>query len=260
MSNAPERIWVSAEYAATPTHQRKLLGTDVEYISLAAHEKAVQEAEQRIQELERRLRIPFGKLPCGQCGGPHDFDTSVPSVAWNEVIRAQGLSEYLCTTCIVREFVRVNRSFTATLWNEEFNGVPIEVVVNGQTAQDATAIQEENNTLRARIYELEKVVDELKKENERLRESEYEAEWARANQNHELTELKKQLAEAERTVNIKIFRGELDKAVADLRAEVEQWKANAHHHGADAHRLASELVDAQRLIAKLTAKGGSNAK
>jgi hypothetical protein len=48
----------------------------------------------------------------------------------------------------VREFVRADQGFTAELWNEEFNGVPIEVVVNGQNAKDAALIQEENNALR----------------------------------------------------------------------------------------------------------------
>lgn len=106
---------------------------------------------QRIAELERRLKIPFGKLPCALCGGPHDFDTPVPSVVWNSVTRAKNLPDYLCTTCIVREFVREGQSFTAELWNEEFNGVPIEVVVNGQNAKDAAAVQEENNSLRNQI-------------------------------------------------------------------------------------------------------------
>ena len=104
----------------------------------------------RVVELERRLRIPVGKLPCAQCGGPHDFDTSIPSVLWNQVVRARGLPDYLCTTCIVREFVRAGQSFTAQLWNEEFNGVNIEIVIEGQTAKDAALVQEENNTLRNR--------------------------------------------------------------------------------------------------------------
>jgi hypothetical protein len=111
----------------------------------------VGQLNQRIAELEKRLKIPFGKLPCALCGGPHDFDTSVPSVIWNSVIRAKSLPDYLCTTCIVREFVRQGQSFTAELWNEEFNGVPIEVVVNGQNARDAAAIQEENNSLRNQL-------------------------------------------------------------------------------------------------------------
>lgn len=77
--------------------------------------------------------------PCALCGGPHDFDTSVPSAVWNKIIRAKGLPEYLCTTCIVREFVRAGEGFTATLWNEEFHGVPIEVVVNGKHANAAAS-------------------------------------------------------------------------------------------------------------------------
>lgn len=95
----------------------------------AAQSAAVAEKDERIAELERRLRIPYGKLPCALCGGPHDFDTSVPSDAWNRIIRAKGLPEYLCMTCIVREFVKDGEGFTATLWNEEFNGVAIEVVI-----------------------------------------------------------------------------------------------------------------------------------
>lgn len=55
--------------------------------------------------------LPAG---CGGCGGPHRFDTSVPSVLWNRVIRSQGLSEYLCAACIVREFAKAGVSFTAT--------------------------------------------------------------------------------------------------------------------------------------------------
>lgn len=110
------------------------------------------EAEKRVEEVERRLRIP-----CAQCGGPHEFDTSIPSVVWNRIIRASSLPDYLCTTCIVRAFATAGEGFTATLWGEDFNGVPIEVIVNGQNAQDAAAISEENTRLRVRIQELEEV-------------------------------------------------------------------------------------------------------
>lgn len=116
--------------------------------------------KQKIEELERRL-LTAGGLPCAGCGGPHDFDTSVPSVMWNAVIRAKGLPEYLCTTCIVREFVRANLGFTATLWNEEFYGVPIELIVNGQNAKDAEALTEENNSYRVRLAEADAVVSKL---------------------------------------------------------------------------------------------------
>lgn len=101
---------------------------------------------------------------CGQCGGPHDFDTSIPSVVWNQVIRARGLSDYLCMACIIREFARVGQGFTATLWSEEFNGIPIEVIVNGQNAKDASLIQEENNSLRNQINDAsQSIVNEADK-------------------------------------------------------------------------------------------------
>lgn len=51
----------------------------------------------------------------------------------------------------MREFVRAGRGFTAELWNEEFNGVQIEVVVNGQNAADASLVNEENNRLRVEL-------------------------------------------------------------------------------------------------------------
>ena len=92
-----------------------------------------------------------GFQPCGCCGGPHRFDTSVPSVAWNAVIREKGLSGYLCLSCVVREFVRDGRSFTTTLWGDGLGGVPIEVRINGQVARDAEAISEENTSLRVKL-------------------------------------------------------------------------------------------------------------
>lgn len=90
---------------------------------------------------------------CGGCGGPHDFDTSVPSVVWNEVIRAQGGSEYLCTSCIVRAFAKAGRSFTATLYGAGLDFAKIEVRIGGQVADDAYKIQEENNALRWKLTE-----------------------------------------------------------------------------------------------------------
>lgn len=88
------------------------------------------ERDARIEELERRLRIPFGKLPCALCGGPHAFDTSVPTHLWNEVIRAQGLPEYLCTTCIVKEFVKARRDFTARLYGDGFAGETFGLILD----------------------------------------------------------------------------------------------------------------------------------
>jgi len=88
---------------------------------------------------------------CSGCGGPHPFDTTVPSVVWNAVIRANHLPDYLCLTCIVAAFVRVNRSFTANLIGGGFHGIPIEVRVNGVVAQDASRISEENTRLRSAL-------------------------------------------------------------------------------------------------------------
>ncbi len=70
--------------------------------------------------------------PCALCGGPHTFDTSVQRDQWNKVIRAQGLPEYLCTTCIVREFAKAGESFSAKLWGDDFKGTAIRVDIDRQ--------------------------------------------------------------------------------------------------------------------------------
>jgi len=93
-------------------------------------------------------------MSCGGCGGPHRFDTSVPSRAWNAVIRARGLSEYLCTSCILREFVREGRSFTAELYGDGMGGVPVEFRVSGQVAMTAALVNDENNALRAALDQI----------------------------------------------------------------------------------------------------------
>lgn len=91
---------------------------------------------------------------CGGCGGPHRFDTSVPSVLWNRVVRAAGLADYLCATCVVRAFAKAGVSFTATLYGDDFDGLPISVEINGATSTAAHEIQEQNNSLRAALYKL----------------------------------------------------------------------------------------------------------
>lgn len=145
--------------------EAELADTSTEAANTIATLKAERdEYEQRVIEVENRLRTPSGNFPCLQCGGPHDFDTSVPSAVWNATIRAKKLPEYLCLTCIVREFVREGKGFTAQLWNEEFNGVPIEIVVNGQNANDAAEISDENTAYRVRIRELETTAIEAAKE------------------------------------------------------------------------------------------------
>lgn len=58
--------------------------------------------------------------PCGLCGGPHPYDTSVPSILWNAVVRVRALPEYLCLTCIVRIFAQSGESFTAELIGAEW--------------------------------------------------------------------------------------------------------------------------------------------
>lgn len=97
--------------------------------------------------------------PCNGCGGPHPFDTSVPSAIWNRVIRGGGkeLPDYLCLTCIVKAFVSAGESFTAELWGNTFHGVPIEIRIFTKAAQDAAAVQLENNELRAEITRLRQV-------------------------------------------------------------------------------------------------------
>lgn len=63
--------------------------------------------------------------PCQDCGGPHPFDTTIPSPLWNRVIRSAGLGDYLCITCIVKAFALAGEGFTATLWSDDFNGTPV---------------------------------------------------------------------------------------------------------------------------------------
>lgn len=67
---------------------------------------------------------------CSGCGGPHPFDTTVPSVIWNTVIRANDLPEYLCITCIIYEFAKRRVNFTAELWGKEFSGVKLSITVS----------------------------------------------------------------------------------------------------------------------------------
>lgn len=92
---------------------------------------------------------------CQGCGGPHSFDTSVPSVLWNAVVRKNGWADFLCIACIIKAFAAADQSFTATLWGREFNGLAIEVRINGQDARDVALIHEENNTLRRELERLQ---------------------------------------------------------------------------------------------------------
>jgi hypothetical protein len=53
---------------------------------------------------------------CSRCHGAYWFDTTIDSETWNRVVRAQGISEYLCLSCIVDVFATAGESFTANLW------------------------------------------------------------------------------------------------------------------------------------------------
>ena len=98
---------------------------------------------------------PDKNPPCGLCGGPHPFDTVIPSVVWNRVVRAQGLPDYLCLTCIVRAFVATGESFTAELIGAAIVSTALEIRIDSRDAKDAVLVSEENTVLRARIRELE---------------------------------------------------------------------------------------------------------
>lgn len=91
-------------------------------------------------DLLATLESPHGAIvpacpSCSMCGGPHPFDTTIPSDIWNAVVRAKGLPEYLCATCILRVFAEAGVSFTANLWGERFNGQSIEVRVQSPTTE-----------------------------------------------------------------------------------------------------------------------------
>jgi hypothetical protein len=92
---------------------------------------------------------------CQGCGGVYRFDTSVPSVLWNRVIRAQGLPEYLCTACILRAFAKAGVSFTAELCGDEFDRLPIEFTINGAESTAVLEVQDENNDLRCSLRDVE---------------------------------------------------------------------------------------------------------
>ena len=88
---------------------------------------------------------------CVGCGGPHPFDTTIPSTTWNRIIRGAGLPDYLCTTCIVKAFAMAGETFTAQLWGDGFSGLPVEFSVAGVTATSHAEMSEENTQLRARL-------------------------------------------------------------------------------------------------------------
>jgi hypothetical protein len=94
---------------------------------------------------------PPAEPPCSLCGGPHPFETTVPSVVWNRVVRQQGLPEYLCLTCIVKAFSAAGESFTAQLWGGNFEGQTIEVRIGGAAALYVAELSDENTRLRGEL-------------------------------------------------------------------------------------------------------------
>lgn len=88
--------------------------------------------------------------PCERCGGPHPTDTIVPSIRWNAVVRRYRTddADYLCSACIIQDFVTRGESFTA-----DIDGMPFEVLVNNQPSRDALDLSEENTRLRALLIE-----------------------------------------------------------------------------------------------------------
>lgn len=120
-----------------------------------AHPDEQPEPRERVSFAAHIMREEGTKAPpCQWCGGPHLFDTSVPSVRWNAVVRARGLPDALCLSCIVAAFAEAGESFTATLWSGSdgpFDGLPIEIRIGNQAATDAATISNENTALRARL-------------------------------------------------------------------------------------------------------------
>jgi hypothetical protein len=84
---------------------------------------------------------------CEKCGGPYRFDTSVPSVLWNRVIRPLGWG-YLCASCVLREFALQGESFSAVLSGDGLDRVMVSIVVNDAESNVVEEIQQQNNFLR----------------------------------------------------------------------------------------------------------------
>jgi hypothetical protein len=98
--------------------------------SLPPCAEAESRTNEEVAEADRQAWKIDAEPPCMGCGGPHPFDTSIPSGLWNGVIRAGGFQDYLCATCIVRAFVIAGVNFEATLWGGGFSGEAISVCVS----------------------------------------------------------------------------------------------------------------------------------
>lgn len=112
----------------------------------------------RLREENARLHALLAPADkCGKCAGPYRYDTSVPSVLWNRVVRAKGGSEYLCASCVLEAFAAAGVGFAAELYGGGFHGLPIAVAIDSEDAQVAKQIQDENNQLR---FELREQIEE----------------------------------------------------------------------------------------------------
>ena len=131
-------------------------------------------------------------LNCDACDRPCAFETSVPSVLWNRVVRAQGLDEYLCAACIVRIFAKAGVSFTAELHGDGFNGLPIAVEINGAASTAPIELSEENNRLRVALAALRAERDSQNASYETLRQMYNIAESRLAALEEALTALEQQ--------------------------------------------------------------------
>jgi len=173
---------------------------------------------------------------CGGCSGPHPYDTSIPSVVWNEVIRARGLSEYLCLTCIVREFAMAKTSFTATLYGNGLDFTNIEVRIGGAVADDAHKVQEENNTLRWKLHEhADKVAEQAQRIKKLGQQVLDEVKVANA-MTDKLSEANRQLAEAnQRAEQAVAGSAEEDRDTAHV------WAGRFDEGGADPDLFAAWL-------------------
>jgi len=95
-----------------------------------------------------------GEVRCAHCGGPHPFDTVIPNPAWVRVVRAAGLPEFLCLTCIVAAFARAGEGFTAVLYGQGLDGLAIDFRIGGKVATDAAVLVQANVDLTLRLREI----------------------------------------------------------------------------------------------------------
>ena len=96
-----------------------------------------------------------GVSRCGNCGGQHRFDTSIPSPAWNEVVRVKGGSEFLYIQCVVLAFAQAGRAVRATLWGDDEGVTETEIFIRPKgTDESHKECHAQEEQLLGRIGEL----------------------------------------------------------------------------------------------------------